>query len=79
MTLFNGYGIIIGIVSIVLGIVSMLWSRIVMAMTGDSSASTEVKPQGIVLGVFLIVGGLLSISAVVLGWPPVRGSIVPFH
>lgn len=77
MSPFKLYGIIVGIVSILIGALLLFCKRIDSFFSDDPTEAKEIKQKRIVLGIVAILAGLLSLSAVLLGWPPIRGYIVP--
>lgn len=77
MSLYKIYGIVAGVVSILIGSILMFNRRLDSALSDNETSATEVRRGRIIWGILIIIGGLLSLSAVLFGWPHVRGYIIP--
>lgn len=76
MSMFKLYGIVVGVIAILVGLLSVFYQRFDSSLSSKQTSVNEIKQKRIVLGIALIIAGLLSLSAVLFGWPPVRGYIV---
>ena len=77
MSLFKVYGIVAGGISIFVGVALLISKRLDSNLSDKETRPDQIKPKRILWGIVFIIGGLLSLSAVLLGWPPIRGYIVP--
>jgi hypothetical protein len=71
------YGIVVGAISTLIGLVLIFCSRLDSLLADDPAGARDMRENRIGVGIFFLLGGVLSLSAVLFGWPPVRGYLVP--
>ena len=77
INLFKIYGISAGLISLLFGIVLLFLKKIDATLADNDSNEKDIKAKRIIIAVVAILGGLMSLSAVLLGWPPIRGYLIP--
>ena len=77
INLFKIYGISAGLISLLFGIVLLFLKKIDATLADNDSNEKDIKTKRIIIAVVAILGGLMSLSAVLLGWPPIRGYLIP--
>jgi uncharacterized membrane protein len=77
LNLFKIYGIAVGTFSVIIGIVLLFYKRLDSILSNKETPPEEVKSKRIILAMVAILGGMLSLSAVLFGWPPVSGYLIP--
>ncbi len=55
----------------------LFYKRLDTILTDKETAPGEIKSKRIIISITAIIGGIMSISAVFFGWPPVRGYLIP--
>ena len=71
------YGVLIGIFSVLLGVLLLSVKKIDSFFTDDEKNAKEIKSKRIILGVVPVLAGFMFLSAVLFSWPPIRGYIIP--
>lgn len=71
------YGVVVGAVSAIVGLVLILCTGIDTLLSDNAAGARAVKQKRMILGVLALLAGILSMSAVLFGWPRVRGYLVP--
>ncbi len=74
---FTTYGVIVGILSLFFGIVLMFLKKLDTVLADKNSTEKEIRTKRLIISIVAITAGLMSLSAVLLGWPPVRGYLIP--
>jgi uncharacterized membrane protein len=77
INLFKIYGIVVGVLSIVVGLALLFLKKIDLSLSDNGTTEKEIKSKRVIIGIIAILAGLMSLSAVLLGWPPIRGYIIP--
>jgi hypothetical protein len=77
INLFKIYGISAGLISFLFGILLLFLKKIDATLADSDSNEKDIKAKRIIIAVVAILGGLMSLSAVLLGWPPIRGYLIP--
>lgn len=77
MSLYKVYGIAVGAVAFLIGVTSMFFSQLDLYLSDNETPPEKIRPKRIFFAILLILGGIMSITAVLFGWPHVRGYIVP--
>lgn len=77
MTAFKLQFIIAGVISIVFGLVLLFLKKIDSSLSDNETTAREIKSKRVIIGIIAILAGLMSLSAVLFGWPPIRGYIIP--
>jgi hypothetical protein len=77
ITLYKIYGIGIGLISLLFGIVLIFLKKLDATLADNESTAKDIKTKRTIIAMFAILCGLMSLYAVLLGWPPVRGYIIP--
>ena len=77
MTLHQVYGLSVGIILVLLGLALLIATPLDAALSDKETDFAGIRKKRYLWGIFIIAGGFLSISAVCLGWPPIRGYIIP--
>jgi len=74
MNLFRLYGVLVGLFLMVLGLI-ILRKKMDSFFFDDNAQNISLWRH--VIAILFLFAGLASISAVLYGWPPIRGYIVP--
>ncbi len=77
LNLFKLYGSVIGAVSLIFGIVLLLFKRLDTILADKETTPKEIKSKRIAIAIVAIIGGTMSISAALFGWPPIKGYLIP--
>lgn len=77
MNLYKIYGIVAGLVSIFIGVVLLYSNKLDTILSDNETTADRIRKQRFVIGTLIILAGIMSLSAVLFGWPHVRGYIVP--
>jgi hypothetical protein len=77
MTLYKLYGIAAGSLAITVGAVMVSCRKLDSIFTDNETTPNQVKRSRIIWGIFIIISGVMSISAVLFGWPGVKGYLIP--
>ena len=73
MNFTTTYGVIAGSISLIIGIVLLFFKKLDSILVNTDWTEKDIRSGRLSLSLMFIIGGLMSISAVLLGWPPIRG------
>ncbi len=77
LTLFKIYGITLGAFWLIVGFGLLFLKRLDTILADKEIAPDRIKSTRIIISIMAIIGGLSSISAVLFGWPPIMGYVIP--
>jgi uncharacterized membrane protein len=77
LNLFKIYGIAVGTFSVIIGIALLFFKRLDSIRSSKETPPEKVKPKRIILAMVAILEGMLSLSSVLFGWPPISGYLIP--
>jgi ABC-type enterochelin transport system permease subunit len=77
MNISNIYGIAAGVILLFVGIVLLFLKRLDAMLANSESTDKDIRKNRLIISIMAIIGGLISLSTVLLGWPPIKGYIIP--
>lgn len=67
MNISNIYGIVVGIILLLFGIALLFFKKLDAILTNSDSTDKDIRKSRLIISTMAILGGLMSISAVLLG------------
>lgn len=77
LTLYKFYGLASSIFVIVLGIFLLRFKRLDTLLKDRDTSIEKIRRARLLYGTLFVCGGIIGISSILFGWPPVRGYIIP--
>jgi len=76
MNISDIYGIVVGFILLLFGIVLLFLKRLDAMLANSDSTDKNIRKSRLIISIMAIIGGLMSLSAVLLGWPPIKGYLI---
>jgi hypothetical protein len=77
MNISEIYGIVVGVISLLIGLVLLFLKKLDLILRNSDWTEKDIRKTRLILSIMAIIGGLMSLSAVLFGWPPIKGYIIP--
>lgn len=77
MNISQIYGIVVGAISLLSGLALLFFKKLDSILVNSDWTQKTIRSGRLSLSIIFIIGGLMSLSAVLLGWPPIKGYVIP--
>ncbi len=77
MNISSIYGKVVGLISLFIGISLLFLKKLDSMLINSDWTEKDIRRTRLILGIMAIIGGLMSLSAVLLGWPGIKGYLIP--